>query len=72
MCRTGKKRYHDQDAARQAIASIVRLHPGRGKLPQRSYQCPFCNGWHLTSQDVQEAKGVKLVFYKRFLKFLER
>lgn len=51
QCRTGKRRYRDRIGALIAMAS-ARHKDGsnRGSLEQRAYRCPFCTGWHLTSQ----------------------
>ncbi|MCA9137245.1 MAG: hypothetical protein KDB00_10810 [Planctomycetales bacterium] len=55
---TGKTRFPDRNAATNALRAI-RLHGalhGGGKIPVRSYLCPVCNGYHLTSrQDWHDA-----------------
>ena len=40
-----KNRYSSHDEARAAIAACEE-HGTRGL---RTYRCPYCNGWHLTS-----------------------
>lgn len=45
---TGKRRYQSQQAAEQAIKTIVLTgHRSRAFHP---YQCRHCDGWHTTSQ----------------------
>ena len=48
-CRTGKLRYEGRGAAKKA-AKVV---SSRLRNQTRAYACPFCGGYHLTSQ----AKG---------------
>ncbi|MEV7364285.1 hypothetical protein [Streptomyces sp. NPDC091299] len=47
-CPTGKLRYRDRIAAQLALTRIDNLDPRRRE--QRTYRCPTCRGWHLTSQ----------------------
>lgn len=48
-CVTGKVRYRDQT---EALAAIHGLKESDSEvIPIRCYQCPKCNGWHLTSTD---------------------
>lgn len=44
----GKLRYSSIDDATAALANIDHHNPRRRE--QRVYLCPFCHGWHLTSQ----------------------
>lgn len=44
-----KWRYRSEDAAASALATI-QANPLTERIPQRYYPCPFCRGWHLTSQ----------------------
>lgn len=55
-CRTGKMRYRSQD---EAIDHLHRMtaHEG-GRIPDRSYWCLHCKGWHLTSQKIEGAAEV--------------
>ncbi|MDN5914616.1 MAG: hypothetical protein L0I76_05830 [Pseudonocardia sp.] len=46
----GKRRYEDRIAADLSLALIRRHGRVRGKDPVRSYLCPSCDGWHLTSR----------------------
>lgn len=48
-CRTGKRRFRDRT---EAAVALKRAH-GWGRDETRSYQCPFCNGFHLTSQKAE-------------------
>lgn len=50
QCSSGKKRYTGPQQAEEVLHGIwSRARPGR-RLETRSYLCPGCNGWHLTSQ----------------------
>ena len=46
----GKTRYTDELAAKLALADIARPDRAREGDEKRAYKCPFCQGWHLTSQ----------------------
>lgn len=48
--RTGKARFADESSATRAVRDIAVIADNRDKKPVRAYQCPFCHGWHLTSQ----------------------
>ncbi|MFB7867425.1 hypothetical protein [Streptomyces sp. NPDC056069] len=48
-CSSGKQRYRDRLQARIALAGL-RANPHPRRQEQRSYYCPACSGWHLTSQ----------------------
>lgn len=45
----GKRWYGDRIAADLALARIRTWGRAMGKDPVRSYHCPGCDGWHLTS-----------------------
>lgn len=45
----GKRRFDDRIAADLTLAFIRSQGRVRGKEPVRSYRCPECDGWHLTS-----------------------
>lgn len=47
MCHD-KQRYHDHE---EAILS-ARSYQRKRQTHLRAYECPFCNGWHLTKQAV--------------------
>jgi hypothetical protein len=47
MCK--KKAYKDARAARTAIRTLSKFSE-RDKVPTRSYLCPYCNQYHLTSK----------------------
>jgi hypothetical protein len=55
-----KTRYASGAAARRAldVMRTRRAHNDNGK-PLRSYPCPHCNGYHLTSQDYQDNEKSK-------------
>lgn len=59
--RTGKTRFRDEAAARQALARTRKrvtftARPDDGSHPAaRVYPCPFCRGWHLTSRPERDA-----------------
>ena len=44
-----KRRYRDEATAEHALARIRDAGDAREKTPQRTYRCPRCRGWHLTS-----------------------
>lgn len=46
----GKRRFPDRIAADLSLALIRAQGRARGKDPVRSYPCPDCDGWHLTSR----------------------
>lgn len=51
-CRTQKVRYRDEKSAIAAMRWIVGHFTGESEVvPARVYECEFCHGWHLTSQD---------------------
>ncbi|NUR27925.1 MAG: hypothetical protein HOV83_19130 [Catenulispora sp.] len=45
----GKVRYTSADAAHTALALIARSSEHGKRIPVRTYSCPGCDGWHLTS-----------------------
>ncbi len=47
-----KRRYRTDIAAKFALGRISAAIPDedRPKRPVRTYRCPKCRGWHLTSQ----------------------
>lgn len=45
----GKRFYADRISADLSLAAIRARGPALSKDPVRSYPCPRCNGWHLTS-----------------------
>lgn len=45
-----KQRYRDQGTAETYLAMIARCDGNNQKKPQRAYACPYCHGFHLTSQ----------------------
>ena len=47
---TDKIRYRDRIAAMMGLASC-RHNPHGKRQEQRIYRCPFCHGFHLTSQE---------------------
>lgn len=54
-CPTGKRRYKDEASALVALERIQRTDdPRRTKTPQRTYDCPYCAGWHLSSTSRQK------------------
>lgn len=47
---TGKARYRSEGSAESVLSTIWSTpNPGR-RLERRSYMCPHCEGWHLTSK----------------------
>lgn len=50
-CPSGKVRYRDRIAAELALVSTGKNDQRRAKNEHRSYRCPDCKGWHLTSRN---------------------
>jgi hypothetical protein len=44
-----KKAFPSQGSAERVMEHIHVLNP-HGHVPTRAYECPYDNGWHLTSQ----------------------
>lgn len=44
-----KARFATEELAAAELEQIARLSPREHK-PVRTYECPLCKGWHLTSQ----------------------
>lgn len=53
-CNTGKHRYETAEEAHTALERIraKRLEHGDEHIEQRAYECGRCDGWHLTSWDL--------------------
>ena len=52
-CKTGKRRFPDEEAAKVALVAsraAQALRRSTKRREERVYQCEFCRGWHLTSQ----------------------
>lgn len=50
----GKVRYDDEIDCKLALANMIaRDSTRRFKVEQRAYLCPFCEGWHTTSQPMR-------------------
>ena len=46
-----KRRYRTRGAAEQALSSTrAQASEDPRRHEQRTYRCPLCDGWHLTSQ----------------------
>ncbi|MFI6560363.1 hypothetical protein [Streptomyces sp. NPDC050534] len=54
LCPTGKFRYRDRIGALFALTGIDNADPKRRE--KRTYRCPACRGWHLTSQIKRQTK----------------
>lgn len=50
-----KRRYRDKLAAEMELARIKRRDKPRPKQEKRSYECPNCRGFHLTSMEESPA-----------------
>lgn len=49
---TGKRKFYNEKAARTALNRSNKTKDRRHLRREcRYYECPECNGWHLTSQD---------------------
>ena len=44
-----KKSFPNEASAMRVLGHIEHLNP-HGHIPKRAYECPYSNGWHLTSQ----------------------
>jgi len=50
-CLTGKRPYASKGQAQASIRSANRRRsPRQQRRETRTYHCPICNAWHLTSQ----------------------
>ena len=49
-CPSGKTRFRDHTSAATALA-VAERRSTRAVVPVRAYECPTCQGWHLTSHD---------------------
>ena len=45
---TGKTMYPSAEAAQARLDEGLVCVDGSGNVPVRAYQCPLCEGWHLT------------------------
>lgn len=50
-CPSGKVRYRDRQRALHALRTIQGVERQRQVTPVRVYECPLCNGAHLTSME---------------------
>ena len=53
-CRN-KRRFRDKEQANWAIKMLQR-DSSRDRVPCRAYQCIFCQGWHLSSNQDDAAE----------------
>ncbi|WP_441227987.1 hypothetical protein AB7813_08250 [Tardiphaga sp. 20_F10_N6_6] len=51
-----KYRHKDQAGADAEVVRAADSNWNNHRVPVRSYQCPYCFGWHLTSQAAQFEK----------------
>lgn len=57
-CSTGKFRWSDHERAARALARIqAEPEPGRLYVPTRTFRCPKCEGYHLTSKSPSKPGG---------------
>ncbi|WP_446223325.1 hypothetical protein ACTWPB_27135 [Nocardia sp. IBHARD005] len=54
-CAGGKRRYFNRGDAELVLANL-----GPQRQEKRSYECPGCHGWHLTSQTLDEYRRSQL------------
>ena len=45
----GKNSYPSQGRA-EGVIDYIAVATDRQQVPKRAYECPYGNGWHLTSQ----------------------
>lgn len=46
-----KRPYDTREAAEEVLDKIISASRHGLKIPTRSYQCPACLAWHLTSKE---------------------
>ena len=68
-CRSGKIRYNTEVAAQEHM-KWIRKHANDHKSPVRSYPCPECKGFHLTSKE--STHGSTEIKNKKFKKYLQQ
>lgn len=66
---TGKVRFETKSAALIKLHRLKDIYSRRTgqrcnrlrrkRKEKRAYYCPYCGGWHLTSQDFQTLKQIK-------------
>lgn len=60
-CDEGKHRYPSHSDATKTMIYMAHAAWKRGrfekKLAHRTYPCPFCGDWHITSQHMRKARG---------------
>jgi hypothetical protein len=57
QCVSNKRCFKTRGRANQALADIRRIaRRNQDSLPIRSYQCPHCKCWHLTSKPKRTTK----------------
>lgn len=47
-----KQAYPSQSRAERTVEHIQSINPD-GRTPKRAYECPYGNGWHLTSKELR-------------------
>lgn len=54
-----KRRFRDHSEAIRALHRAALRGPrlNGGKTPVRTYRCPACKGWHLTSQPTRPERN---------------
>lgn len=55
--RSGKHKFPSHEAAMVRAARILSKPTSRATF-LRSYRCPFCDQWHLTSQELKQSTPV--------------
>ena len=61
-----KVRYDTEESCLKAIKKISNIEERR-KMPVRAYECPFCNGYHMTSQKSHSATEIKNEKFKKYI-----
>lgn len=68
MC---QKVSYDKKGAQTALNNIKnRYKKFKQRKENRIYHCPFCNGWHLTSHDLEDKIEEVITISPEFKKYL--
>ncbi len=57
ICESGKVRFRDERSAQMVLTNAkirAAFHNKPKRREVRTYLCPYCHGWHLTSKPARE------------------